>query len=109
MTSSTLAKSACRSPNVLRLGERDVAAINGQSKIRKAFEQVRAELELSEPGYRYGTGEGMDAQYHGVSSTFPEWVPEHLRRKKLFERLMLTLDAETIAYPTHPRASRQRA
>lgn len=83
-----------------------------QSKVEAAFAQVRAEFELSEPGYRVITD---DAHQHGgrgvyaVPSTFPDWVPDHLRRKKLFNRLLADLTPDRITYPARASAHRQRA
>ncbi len=83
-----------------------------QSKVEAAFAQVRAEFELSEPGYRVITD---DAHQHGglgvyaVPSTFPDWVPDHLRRKKLFNRLLADLTPDRITYPARANAHRQRA
>ena len=88
-----------------------VDALAGQSKIGKAFELVRAELEVSEAGYRFI---GDDAHQHGgmgihgEPSTFPAWVPDRLRRNKLFDRLLQALDAENVSYPARRSASRQR-
>lgn len=79
--------------------EAKVAEQKGQSKVEKALARVLMELELSEPGYRYGTGYGVDAEYHGVPSTFPQWIPESLRSKKLFEKLYSLLKIDAIKYP----------
>lgn len=54
-----------------------------------SFDKVEAEvlmemLELSRPGYRVIN---TDGSARGVSSTFPSWVPEHLRSMKLFEKV----------------------
>ncbi len=92
--------------------QRRVDELATQSKVDAAFAQIRADMELSEPGYRFIP---EDAHQHGaadvraVPSTFPWWVPDHLRRKKLFDRLLADLTPERISYPTRPNAHRQRA
>jgi GNAT superfamily N-acetyltransferase len=83
-----------------------------QSNVAAAFAQVRAEFEFSEPGYRLILD---DAHLHGgsavtaVPSTFPWWVPDHLHRKKLFDRLLADLKPVSISYPSRANAHRQRA
>lgn len=67
-------------------------------------------LELSEAGYRYQTGLGMDAETHGVSSTFPDWIPENLRSMKLFEKVLKPIESlSTLTYPARADATKQRA
>lgn len=65
----------------------------------RALQQIKAELELSTAGYRYQTGEGVDLETHGVSSTFPDWVPEDLRSKKLFDKVFGGLEHGNLKMP----------
>ncbi|MES2214354.1 MAG: hypothetical protein V4465_03150, partial [Patescibacteria group bacterium] len=65
--------------------------------------QVLVEMELAEKGRRdfVDTQKGMEVR--AISSTFPKWVPEDLRSKSLFEKVIP--DLNKIKYPT---GSRQR-
>lgn len=89
-----------------------VDELAAQSKVEAAFALVRAALEVSEAGYRVISD---DAHQHGgrgvygVPSTFPSWVPEHLRRKKLFDRLLVDLTPNRVTYPSRANAHNQRA
>ena len=53
--------------------------------------EVETLLELSEAGYRLhlpGEVGGGNDNVVGVSSTFPDWVPEHLRSSDLFSKVL---------------------
>lgn len=84
------------------------ADVQSAPKYKRALAQIRTQLELSEPGYRYGTSYGKDAEFHGVSSTFPQWIPEHLRRKSLFEKVMPLLDPNNLSYPKGNRPAQRQ-
>lgn len=81
------------------------------SRAQEALDMIRTEmLDLSRAGYRVTMSYGKDAQTYGVPSTFPEWVPEHLRRAKLFQKVFEGLQSiDTLRYPSNPRATAQRA
>lgn len=85
----------------------------GQSKSLPEFSRadeelsnILTEMELSKAGERAmipSREPGVDYDFHRVPSTFPEWVPEHLRRTDLFQKVMPNLG--NIKYP---KGSRQR-
>lgn len=80
--------------------------INSRPKAGHALKTVMTELELSEPGYRGtkdDTGEG-----YGVSSTFPQWIPEDLRSKELFGKVFGGLDINNLKYPDGNRPRLRR-
>lgn len=58
--------------------------------LSEEYNNMLIEMELSEKGYRYQRGEHdatqSEPQWQGVSSTFPDWVPEDLRRKTYLDR-----------------------
>lgn len=62
----------------------------------EAHYQVLTELEMAQAGKRFKAGEN----YTGTNSTFPQWIPEGLRDKKLLNKIMDNiLDYENIVYP----------
>ncbi len=80
----------------------------------KASGEVWQELEFSEPGKRILITD-PDSKFGksvtgvtGKPSSFPEWIPEHLRSSKLFSKVMGGItDPDNVQYPTANR-SRQR-
>jgi hypothetical protein len=64
---------------------------------------ILMEMEASEAGQRNFTGYGSDLEVSGTSSTFPSWVPDGLRRKKLFNQVN-----EHILNGTVPKGSSQK-
>jgi hypothetical protein len=73
----------------------------------ESYQQAEYEVEtemtkLSEAGYRRPTldKDGYQTGVTGVSSTFPKWVPEHLRDNKLFTKVW-----EHINKGTKPKAN----
>lgn len=80
----------------------------GVDKAEQALTGIKAELEISEAGYRYRvenpTG-GFETRVSG--STFPSWVPEHLRSKELFEKVFENLDLNNLSIPAG-RSTKQR-
>lgn len=72
------------------------------SRREQAVAEISVELgDLSQAGYRYS----VDGEYRGVSSTFPKWIPEHLRSKDLFEKTMPLVEKNT---PPPENATQQR-
>jgi hypothetical protein len=55
-----------------------------KEKVREIESQILAELEVAQKGERIFTEEGVT----GIKSTFPEWVPQDLRDKKLFDSII---------------------
>lgn len=60
---------------------------------------VLDELQSSEAGKRIV---GEDGEWFGVSSSFPKWVPDDLRDKKLFDQVLEHINNDTV-----PKGSRQ--
>lgn len=69
---------------------------------QKELDNIKQEMEFSEPGRReYIRDEGGVLQeVVGVPSSFPSWVPEELRSKDLFSKVMKGLESvETLSFP----------
>jgi len=88
--------------------------LEGFTKADEKLSDILTELELSQAGKReggipahYEQGRPVDAQTFVTRSTFPKWLPEHLRDKKLFDAVMGNLDIEKLKYPEGNRP-RQR-
>lgn len=84
---------------------------DNREKVEEALGQVWAELEVAEAGQRIFVEDptSSDPTIIGIKSSFPSWVPEELRSKKLFDRVMEGLvDIENIKYPDKNRSA-QRA
>ena len=60
---------------------------------RADFEVTTKLAELSQAGKRIGLQDGNTLAY---SSTFPEWVPEHLRSNALFKQTLKHYEAGTV-------------
>lgn len=72
------------------------------SKADEALANITTKMELSTPGERiFVPAEiGGGSEVRGVSSTFPSWVPEDLRRSDLFEKVFGFLDnVDNLRYP----------
>ena len=73
----------------------------------KIFSDVFTDMDIAEAGYRIQQGYGYDAEWTGVSSTFPKWVPEELRIKEVFNKVMMSLSIDNFKFPKG-RNTRQR-
>lgn len=76
--------------------------------IDQAAGEVMAQLELSTAGSRLITGTGPDRTVTGISSTFPEWVPENLRSKDLFNKVLGYIDPSDPKFGTFPPGNRPK-
>lgn len=77
-----------------------------KTKVEDAFFKVASELEYAQAGQRIFNDYASDLEIIGVGSTFPKWVPEHLRDKKLFDKVLgFIKDYDQIEIP---RGSRQK-
>lgn len=57
---------------------------------QKEYEDILTNLAGAEKGYRFGVSD-VDGNYKGLrrsGSTFPNWVPEDLRSRELFDKYM---------------------
>jgi len=78
-----------------------------KEELERVFSEILTELELSEAGRRIFSDQA--GGFAGVqSSTFPKWIPDELRSKKLFAKVMGQFNAETLSFPEGNR-SKQRA
>lgn len=97
--------------NTLRILYRSAEPTNGfDSSFIQGPEDVLntifLEMDLAEAGYRYVRE--SDGEVLGVPSTFPEWVPEELRRKDLFKKVFDRIDLQNLQYPTGNRKAQRR-
>lgn len=74
-------------------------------KAHEALEQLLTEMDLSEAGRRISVPSKIgQATVRAIPSTFPKWVPEDLRSKALFDKVIPNLDNLT-----YPKGSKQQA
>lgn len=67
------------------------------SKADEELSNILTDMELAQPGQRIFNGVGNDRTVTGVPSTFPQWVPENLRTRELFDKV--TPDIHNLRYP----------
>lgn len=95
-----------------RTGSRVTAREHTENKLNDWFisdkvqntrgaDEVLTEMHIAEPGYRIHN-EGMDTV--GVKSSYPQWVPENLRKRALFDSVL-----EHIQNGTKPKGEAQKA
>lgn len=58
-----------------------------KKKLDEAFGEISMEMQMSEAGERIMYGEGNDRGFLAKESTFPQWIPEHLRLKTIFNKV----------------------
>ena len=77
-----------------------------QEAIGQAWYEVMSELDIAEAGQRLFNEDG---EFTGaISSTFPDWIPEDLRIKKLFDSVMKGLEDPTnIDFPPNSQPRKQ--
>jgi hypothetical protein len=77
-----------------------------EEKVYEALGRIFTELDVAEAGQRVFLENG---EVMGIKSTFPDWVPEHLRSKKLFDSVLKGIvSIEDLKYPGGNRTA-QRA
>ena len=75
-----------------------------QEAIGQAWYEVMAELEIAQAGQRIFTEEGVS----GTPSTFPDWIPEELRRSDLFQSVLGGIsDPTNLEYPPNSQPRKQ--
>lgn len=82
-----------------------------KDEAEEALGNIFQEMEAAEAGKRIPlpTGFGGATEFHGIQSSFPKWVPEELRSRKLFDKVMGNLmDIENLSIPAG-RSPKQRA
>ncbi len=77
-----------------------------QDSVQDALWQVTGEMEIAEAGQRLFNEDG---EFTGsIASTYPQWVPEELRRKELFAGVLSGLkDLNNIQYPPNSQPRKQ--
>ena len=83
----------------------------GIEEVNEKLSELWVEMEISEAGDRIPVRdeEGEIRHWLGKKSTFPKWVPEDLRRKPLFNKVMEGLkDTRKPTYPDDSRWGPQR-
>jgi len=92
--------------------EKDLSEVYVENKdnVEKALAEIITEMDVSEAGERLAyTTEENELQFLSKPSTFPKWIDEKLRSKKLFDKVMDKLyDIENIKYPAKNKIN-QRA
>ena len=78
----------------------------------KVLSDIFNEMDLAEAGQRgayvYEDGYGTIDRILSKQSTFPQWVPEDLRRKDLFQKVFGGLDLNNLKYPVGNRPAQRR-
>jgi len=72
-------------------------------EIAKEQMNILAQLEGAEAGKRIVVEEGGERKVFSKKSTYPEWIPEHLRKKKLVKSVLEKINKGEI-----PKGKRQR-
>lgn len=91
----------------LKTKEQELVRVYSENKeaVNNALYEVFAEFEVAEAGQRIFTENG---EVIGIKSSFPDWVPEHLRSKDLFDKVLGNITSiEDLKYPEGNR-TRQR-
>ena len=81
-----------------------------KDEVGNALGEIFTEMDISEAGDRIflDSGQVEGQQIIGVPSTFPQWIPQELRSKELFEKVMKDLvDIDNLTFPTANK-SKQR-
>ncbi len=77
-----------------------------QEAVGNAWYEVMSEMEVAEAGQRIFNEDGEFVG--GISSTFPDFVPEELRIKKLFDSVLKGIsDPTNIQYPPNSQPRKQ--
>ena len=93
-------------PELIKSKESELKAVLQENiePVEQAMAQIFMELEVAEAGQRIFTENGVI----GIKSSFPKWIPEDLRSKDLFNKVLKDLSIENLQYPTGNKP-RQRA
>lgn len=68
-----------------------------KDKVENALADTISEIDIAEAGKRFMKEDGT---WSGFSSTFPKWIPENRRNKKLLDKVTNKINAlDTIEYP----------
>ena len=85
------------------------SSLEGFTKADEMLSEIAVEMELAKAGERIfvpaEVGGGSDVI--GVPSTFPKWIPEELRSRELFDKVLGSLEISKITYPAGNK-SKQR-
>lgn len=77
-----------------------------QESVGQAWFEVMSEMDIAEAGSRVYDADGNVTG--GISSTFPDWIPEGLRTRKLFDSVLSGLEDPTnIEFPPNSQPRKQ--
>lgn len=65
-------------------------------KNTEAGARIQAEFDVAEAGRRQIMGYGADMEVKGISSTFPDWLPERTKTRPILNAVLKHLDEGTI-------------
>lgn len=71
------------------------SSVPGFSKANEVLSNIATELEVAKPGERIQ----VNGENIGISSTFPDWIPENLRRTDLIKKFLAIFDESKLEYP----------
>lgn len=93
----------------IRRKEQEIKATYGAGeKTDEALGQIISEMDVAEKGSRTMVGSGPDAKFIATPSLFPKWVPEDLRSKELFNKVIGQVDSlQTLHYPNRTVSLRE--
>lgn len=87
------------------------SSVPGFTKADEELATLTQEMELAEAGQRSGygenTGQGWENVNTSTKSTFPDWIPEHLRSRALFDKVYPSLEVGKLEYPTGNRSAQR--
>lgn len=77
--------------------------LSKQEAVDQAFSEIFAEMEIAEAGQRvfFEQADSSESGVMGIKSSFPSWVPDELRSRDLFDKVMGNLagDIEKLTFP----------
>lgn len=83
--------------------------LSKQEAVDQAFSEIFAEMEIAEAGQRvfFEQQDSSESGIIGIKSSFPSWVPDELRSRDLFDKVMGNL-AGDIGKLTFPDGNRSK-
>lgn len=70
------------------------------TEANNALGQIINEMDVAEKGSRTMIGSGPDARFIANPSTFPKWLANDLKSRKLFDKIIQKVDSiQTLHYP----------
>jgi len=79
-----------------------------KNDVEEALSNVLTQMDQATPGSRLITGTGADRTVTAIPSTYPKWLPENLRSRELFDRVLARVkDLESLRYPERISSSKE--